>query len=154
MKRIILGLLITGATLGSASYAQQKQETQHPLAIDSSICPDQLNMTQLETLSKNALTLNGHKFTLDTHIMSEADFAKMLPAKGRVISHNKSVAKIAERGRVIISKEILKCRYTFRTAVGSKLGKAHKEFTIMSEPVKVALSDKEQQLIADISKAG
>ena len=64
-----------------------------------------------------------------------------MPGKLQIASQKLSVAKIAAGqvipGRSIISEikgDILKCTYTFRTALGSKTLQDHKTFAITSEP--------------------
>lgn len=158
MKNIIYGLLITTST-GSAVYAEQAPQrpttppkvapqrpstavptNRAPLKADNSICPDELNMTQLNDLKDGKLKLAGYKFDLHT---SKADFEAMLPSKMQFISQKHSIAKISEgkalKGRAIISDirgHVLKCTYNFQTALRTALGSktAQQHFDILSEP--------------------
>jgi hypothetical protein len=157
MKNIIYSLLIT-TSVGSAVYATQqppqrpttppKMAPQRstiptptnlaPLKTDNSICPDELKMPQLNELKEGKLNLAGHKFELHT---SKHDFEHMLPGTLQVISKGYSVAKIAE-GQILPARtfiptphgRILKCTYTFRTALGSKTAGNPTVFSIKSEP--------------------
>lgn len=145
MKKIIYGLLVIGSITGSAVYGSQTQPPKRPatsvptpLKTDNSICPDELNMAQLNELKGGNLKLGSFPFKLHT---SPTEFDKMLPGKAQFVSNKASKAKISEgqavKGRVIIGTpqgHILKCTYTFRTALGSKTGQEHKIFAITSEP--------------------
>ena len=157
MKKIIYGILVT-TSIGSAVYATQQPPkrpttpvpTPLPLKTDTSICPDELKMPQLNELKEGTLKLGGHVFTL--HTPTKTEFDKMLPGKLQIASKKLSVAKISEGqaipGRAIISDvrgHILKCTYTFRTALGSKTLQEHKTFAILSEPTHVEKEPKELQ---------
>lgn len=158
MKKIFYSLLLTTAITGSAVLATQqapqrpttgpKLAPQRPttalphskeLKTDNTICPDELNMTQLNEIKDGKLKLGDLKFDLHT---SKTEFDAMLPGKMQVISKAHSVAKIAEgvgKGRAIIptpTGRILKCTYSFRTALASKTAGDHKFFAIKSEPTK------------------
>jgi len=142
MKKIIYGLLITTSITGSAVYASQHQPPQRPTTSaatslpDKSVCPDVLSMTQLNELKKGKLKFDSHPFKLHT---SQTEFEAMLPGKAQFISKAKSEAHISEgvSSRSVVGTpqgHIVKCTYTFRTALASKTGGKHKTFAITSEP--------------------
>ena len=140
MKRISYALLITAVAIGSVANAAQQPSrpiTATPNSLpDKSVCPDVLNMPQLNELKGGKLKLDSHPFKLHT---SQTEFEGMLPGKLQIISKEKSEAHIAEGvlGRSVISTpegRIVKCTYTFRTALGSKTGQSHKTFAITSAP--------------------
>jgi hypothetical protein len=139
MKKIIYGLLIT-TSIGSAVYATQAPQRptkSSPTSLpDKSVCPDVLKMSQLNELKAGKLKFGSHPFKLHT---SQTEFDAMLPGKAQLISKAKSEAHILEGvlGRSVISTpagHIVKCTYTFRTALASKAGGEHKTFAITSEP--------------------
>jgi hypothetical protein len=148
MKKIIYGLLVTTSITGSAVHGTQqppKRPTTSvptPLKTDNSVCPDELNMTQLNKLKGGHLKLASFPFTLHTSL---AEFEKMLPDSWQVGSKKKSKAKIKSR-TILPAPElrghILECRYTFRTGLGSIVGKEPETFAIKSEPEDTPLSKK------------
>lgn len=142
MKKIIYGLLITTSITGSAVYASQHQPPQRPTTStpgslpDKSVCPSELSMPQLNELKERKLKFDSHPFKLHT---PQTEFEAMLPGKAQFISKAKSEAHISEgvSSRSVISTpqgHIVKCTYTFRTALASKTGGKHKTFAIVSEP--------------------
>lgn len=142
MKKIVYSLLVIASIPGSAVYGSQTQSPDRPATSaptslpDTSICPGVLKMSQLNELKAGKLKLGSHPFKLHT---SPAEFEAMLPGKAQFISKAKSEAHISEGvlGRSVISTpagHIVKCSYTFRTALASKTGGKHETFAITSEP--------------------
>lgn len=140
MKRISYALLITAVAIGSVANAIQQPPqptTATPNSLpDKSVCPDVLNMPQLNELKGGKLKLSSHPFKLHS---SPTEFHEMLPANWQIISKSKSEAHITEGalGRSVISTpegHIVKCTYTFRTALGSKTAQKPKTFAITSAP--------------------
>jgi len=141
MKKVIYGVLIATSITQTAVYASQKPQRpttpapMNPGRLTPSTCPDDLNMEQLNELKAGTLKLGGHDFKLHT---SKKEFDAMLPGKLQIISKGSSLAHMNKTlGRTTVSTPkgpIVKCSYTFRTATGSKLGKAPTPFSIVSEP--------------------
>lgn len=156
MKKIIYGLLVIGSITGSAVYSSQKTAPQRPTTgpkvapqrpttatptdrlplnkDNDTICPNDLHIEDLKKLKTGSgIDLAGYHFTLHT---PQDVYNKIVPDYTKY-----SVAHIAkdqaDKGRAFVSSfhgRILKCTYTFRTAIASKFGGDHKSFSINSEP--------------------